>query len=136
MLSSTDVSECSSEEDASNWAILANIWPLADRPRALQKKENVNKKSMEELNAIFKMKNEKDKLDGAGDISVDAQQPAIVFSKKTDNGVDKLHQARWLRLPTTDPNLWFKEVPLKCTPVIRNMALEFSGSQVGYFLSF
>jgi hypothetical protein len=90
---------------------------------------------MEEITAIYKMKNEKDKLEGAGDISVDGKQPVIMFPKKSDDGQYKLHPARWLRLPTTDPSSWCDQVPLKTNPIIRNMPLEYSGSQVD-FLNF
>lgn len=123
-------SESCSEEDESNWGILSQLWPVADRPPALQSRKVVNRKSMEELTAIFKMKTEKDKLEGAGEISVDAKQPTIVFPKKSDDGHSKLHPARWLRLPTSDPSAWCAQVPLKTTPIIRNMALDYSGSQV------
>lgn len=128
--SEADTEESGSEFETSNWSILAEIWPVADRPPALQIKKVVNHKSMEELTAIYKMKNEKDKLEGAGDISVDGKQPVTVFPKKSDDGQYKLHPARWLRLPTTDPSSWCDQVPLKITPVIRNMQLEYSGSQV------
>ena len=123
-------SENSSEEEDSNWHILSQIWPVSDRPPALQSRRVVNNKSMEELTAIFRMKTEKDKLEGSGDISVDAKQPTIVFQKKSDDGQSKLHPARWLRLPTSDPSTWCAQVPLKTTPIIRHMALGYSGSQV------
>ena len=133
--STTDSEESGSEYEESNWSILAEIWPVADRPPALQIKKVVNRKSMEEITAIYKMKNEKDKLEGAGDISVDGKQPVIMFQKKSDDGQYKLHPARWLRLPTTDPSSWCDQVPLKTNPIIRNMPLEYSGSQVD-FLNF
>lgn len=126
---SEESNDSTSEEDlGSNWELLKESWPIEDRPMALRDKETVNKKSMDTLLACFKMKVEKDKNDGGGDIAKDGKQITVIFKKEADNGTDKLHKARWCRMPTTCPSTWYKDVPLKRSPIIRNLPLEYSGS--------
>ena len=71
---------------------------------------------------------EKEKHEGNSDIAKDGKQHTTIFKEEADNGTDKLHKARWCRMPTTCPSTWYKNVPLKRTPVIRSLPLEFSGS--------
>ena len=133
-LSSSSEEVSSSDEDqASNWNLLKEIWPVADRPLALQDKNTVNKKDMDTLSALFKMKAEKDKLDGASglyaNLAKDGDHPVVTFDKKKDNGREKLHPARFCRYPMSEPNKWYGRVPIKSKPIIRQLNLEYSGSQ-------
>ena len=117
------------EEDlGSNWELLKETWPIEDRPLALRDKDTVNKKSMDTLLACFKMKMEKEKHENNSDIAKDGKQHTTIYKEEADNGTDKLHKARWCRMPTTCPSNWYKDVPLKRTPVIRSLPLEYSGS--------
>ena len=88
---------------------------------------------MDTLTALFKMKAEKDKLDGASglfaNLAKDGDHPVVSFAKKTDNGRDKLHPARFCRYPMIEPSKWYDKVPIKSKPIIRQLNLEFSGSQ-------
>ena len=45
----TSSSSSSSEDEGSNWQMLADMWPVQDRPAALQDKRTVNNKDMATL---------------------------------------------------------------------------------------
>jgi hypothetical protein len=60
--------------------------------------------------------------------SKDGKPEKIHFKAKTDNGVNKLHQARGLRLPIAHPKHWFKlVVPKKRDAIIRNFPMDHLG---------
>lgn len=57
----------------------------------------------------------------------DELPPRIKFGEAKDNGVDKLHPARWLRLPFANPKDYYGQVPVKFDHKYRGLNLEFSG---------
>ena len=88
---------------------------------------------METLMNLFKMKAEKDKLDGAAslyaNLSKDGVMPVTSYKKMKDDGKLKLHPARFNRAPISDLAEYYHLVPIKHKPIIRQMNLEHSGSE-------
>ena len=50
------------------------------------------------------------------------------YKAQKDDGVKRLHPARWERLPLRDPEEWFPKIPIKRDHVYKNMQLSFTGS--------
>jgi hypothetical protein len=59
--------------------------------------------------------------------SKDGKPERVHFKAKTDNGVNKLHPARALRLPIAHPKHWFKLVSKKRETVVRNFPMDHLG---------
>jgi len=51
----------------------------------------------------------------------DQKQRKIKYKKFTDDGVKKLHEARFAPLPTGDPQTWADQVPVKRDQVMKNL---------------
>ena len=58
----------------------------------------------------------------------DQKPTTIKFPEAKDNFKDKLHDARFLRQPISDPKTWLKEMPVKRERVYRNLSFEFYGT--------
>ena len=141
--SGEDTSSSSSSDDGSKkkskkksrismWDYIEDTWPVSQRPNRMKKKKFVNKMSMKEVEALFNMHCSREKsLHGQKvfqAVAVETHHPTVKFSEGKDNCKNKLHKARFLRQPLTSPEKWFKKVPLKRSPVIRELPLEFTGS--------
>ena len=124
--------EISKKGLASNWCLLSSIWPACDRPAALQVKEVVNKMDMSTLMNLFKMKTEKDRVDGVvglyANLAKDGTIPVTTYKKMKDDGKLNLHPARFNRAPISDVADFYHLVPVKHQPIVRQMNLEHSGS--------
>jgi hypothetical protein len=59
----------------------------------------------------------------------DGKQKKIRFKAQSDNGTTKLHEVRFLRLPTVHPKEYFKRVPRRRETIIRSFPLEHYGAQ-------
>jgi hypothetical protein len=57
----------------------------------------------------------------------DGKPEKIHFKAKTDNGVNKLHLTRALRLPVAHPKHWFNMIPKKRDEVVRNFPMDHLG---------
>ena len=49
------------------------------------------------------------------------------YKKFVDNGLDKLHPARFSPLPTGDPAAWAGQVPVKRSQVFKNLYMSHYG---------
>jgi hypothetical protein len=59
----------------------------------------------------------------------DGKPKKIRYKAQTDNGTTKLHEARFNRPPLVHPKEYYKLVPRKREPVIRNFPLDHYGIQ-------
>ena len=59
----------------------------------------------------------------------DPDPPLLTYREKTDDGKTSFHRARFERAPTVSQEIWYSNVPLKRSPIIRNLPLSHSGSQ-------
>ena len=57
----------------------------------------------------------------------DQKQRKIKYKKFTDDGVKKLHEARFAPLPTGDPQTWADQVPVKRDQVMKNLYMAHYG---------
>ena len=119
---------------ASNWSLLASVWPVEDRPANLMREDVVNSIEFSTLLAMAKYQKESrvGATDGVSKASYtkDSLPPSTLFKEEKDNGVKKLHSARFkLRLPLTDPKKWWHKVPLKREHKYRAIPLKFLGCQ-------
>ena len=116
----------------SMWDFIEDTWPVALRPPRLRKKSYVNKLSMKEVESLYNMHCSREKsLRGQKlfqAVAVETSHPTVKFQKGKDDCKSRLHKARFQRLPLTSPETWFKKVPLKRNPVVRQLPLEYSGS--------
>ena len=97
------------------WGILNDIWPLERRPRKLQDRKYVEQLSWGTLSALQDRyeKEAERKGVGAAIFGKDQKLRKTTFKKKADDGVARLHPARFLRLPLAAPSRYWKKVP-KC----------------------
>ena len=70
-----------------------------------------------------KLSNSKQEL-----LKKDVLPPTRKFTETKDNGVVKLHPARWLRMPFADPKDYYHLIPVMHEKRYRSLALEFSGN--------
>ena len=130
--SSSEESENStsdSETEANdNWSRINEIWEKESRPKFLQDRELVNKMTFMEIFQIHTMHaaNEKAATKGAA-LKQDDFPEKVRFPAGKDDGLKKLHAARFLRLPFSDPKDYYSQVPTKHSKRFRNISLEFSG---------
>ena len=119
-----------STEEVSNWAILEELWPRAQRPKVLQAKANVLKLPFDHIMCMHKSWLEQGGAKSLNSSNASDGAPNIIkFKTKVDNSIDKLHGARWMPLPMSDMKSWYPLVPIQRTPVIKSLPLEFSGAQ-------
>ena len=107
---------------------------MEDRPSNLQREDVVNTIDFGTLLAMAKY--QKDSRVGAADgttkssFTKDTLPSTTLFKEEKDNGVKKLHSARFqLRLPLTDPKKWWHKVPLRRDHKYRAIPLKFMGCQ-------
>lgn len=110
-----------------------SIWPVRERPENLQRPEVVNQIEFPTLLAMAKYHKES-KVGAAtsgakASFTKDTLPSSTLFREQRDDGVKKLHEARFLRLPLADPKKWWSKVPLSRTHKYRNIPLKFMGCQ-------
>ena len=101
------------------------------RSGTLKKKSLVNKLGMEQIAALVKLKStvdKKEKEDENEHYLKEGKEKKRRFRSFTDNGKDKLHEARFLALPSKHPKSWYKKVPIKRSPFIKSRTLDYSGT--------
>ena len=115
-------------EEASNWHRINEVWDKESRPKTLQNKSIVNKMSMQEIFQLHSMFVQNEKSASKDSTARQDEIPdRISFKAKKDDGVKRLHPARWLRLPFADPSTYYDQVPVKHHRKYRNINLEFAG---------
>ncbi len=121
----------SSECDQDNWAMLADVWPVDQRPDYLKVRRNVNKRDFGQLLQFEKLFRERRKIEGRADnlFGEDAAPPAKKFKAAKDDRMEKFHDASFLRLPLAEPEIYWKLVPMKREPVFRGIPLVHVGAE-------
>ena len=102
------------------------------RPKNLKKKSVVNKLDMAQITALVKLKSNVDKKEKEEENDgclKEGKEIKRKFKAFTDDGRSKLHEARFLALPSKHPRHWYKRVPMKRKPFIKNRALDYTGIQ-------
>ena len=122
------------KKGVSNWEVIAETWPVSERPPKLQKPSKVNRMTLQEIETVYNMTQKRNKALGTNKlfqaVAVETKHPTRKFDKHRDDCKRKLHPARFLRGPLLAPDVWYgKKVPIKRSPVIRELPLEYVGAQ-------
>ena len=104
-----------------------------DRPENLKSDKKINKLSLDEAIEICKLSTKRAKLDNTG-VDTDDAPEKKTFKKFTDDGVNKLHPARFERQPLAPPSKWWSEVPVKRSNIIKKIPLRHLGNYALYQL--
>ena len=112
--------DASSEDDSQDgqggikWQWLEEAWPRDSRPPILRIKSNVEEMSIQELTLMHDMhlKQQKSENSKFSMLKKDELPPSIKFGEDKDDGKAKLHKARWLRLPFSEPKIYYDQVIL------------------------
>lgn len=112
-----------------NWLWLEEVWPRDQRPTLLRDRAVVNSKSIQDLNLMHDMyiKQQRAENSKMAMLKKDELPPRVKFGEGKDDGQERLHPARWLRLPFVDPKKYYDQVPVKHDHKYKNLALEFGG---------
>ena len=113
------------------WQLLNDIWPVEMRPRRLQDRRYVNRQSWRTLHALQDRyeKEAERKGFGAAIFGTDQRLKKVKFGKKADDGYEKLHPARWLRLPMAAPEKYWRKVPRAHEQRFRHVQLAHYGAE-------
>ena len=116
---------------AGNWEIMSKVWPMETRPAHLRVKKVVEKTSLSrliKLKELYEKEAEKKGV-GAAIFGLDEKISTVSYKAKKDNGKDKLHPARWERLPLSEPRKYWRKVPKKREEIFRHLNLSHYGAE-------
>ena len=109
--------DSSSEDDdeaggSIKWRWLEETWPRDSRPAILRIPKEVEKMSIQELTLMHDMSLKQLKSENSkfSMLKRDEIPPKVKFEKGKDDGKKRLHEARWLRLPFSDPKEYYDQV--------------------------
>lgn len=98
-----------------------------DRPENLKSDKKINQLSLDEAIEICKLSAKRAKLETTSLDTDDAPEKKC-YKKFTDDGVSKLHPARFERQPLAPPTKWWSQVPVKRTNIIKKIPLRHLGN--------
>lgn len=120
-----------SDDEGTNWSMLASVWPVERRPIALQDKEKFNKMELNNLLTIAKFDTDNKKAvegDLSSSLTRDRKPRTVKIRSGRDNGFKRLHPARFLRAPLGDIKKWWRNYPRIRSHMFKNLPLRFSGA--------
>jgi hypothetical protein len=106
------------------------MWPIERRPHHLQNRKIVQKLSLGKLmryKEIYEKEAEKQGM-GAALYGKDMKCKKTTFKRCSDDGVQKLHKARFCRMPLAQPKKYYKQVPKRRQEIFRHFPLEHYGA--------
>ena len=129
--SSSDDNSSASDVEQDNWTMLADVWPVDQRPDYLRVRKNVNKRDFGQLLQFEKLFRERRKLEGKTDalFGDDGAPPTKKYKEGKDNRMTKFHDASFLRLPLAEPAAYWGSVPKRRDHVYRAIPLQHCGAE-------
>jgi hypothetical protein len=111
------------------WRLLAEAWPIEQRPPYLRKKSGIKGRTLAELLAIKEHMSAEDLKKNLGQeiFQRDGVPKKVKYKAQSDNGTTKLHPARFNRPPLSHPKEYYKLVPKKHDVIIRNFPMDHLG---------
>jgi hypothetical protein len=114
-----------------DWELLEQLWPVEDRPPALQSQKTVRRQklTMAEMMGLkdqFEKEQERKGV-GAAVFGKDRKPKKRKFKAMTDDGEKRLHPARFVGLPRADPKRYWDQVPAAATEIYRHVPLAHLG---------
>jgi hypothetical protein len=112
-----------------NWELLRDMWPVETRPGHLQKKKNTMGMTLDMLLRCKEQYEKEAEKKGMGKAVYgrDGRVRKKVFKKMKDDGMKKLHPARWERLPVVEPKKYWGQLPTKRDQIFRHIPLQHYG---------
>lgn len=109
--------------------LLEVLWPKEDRPDKLQSKSTIKHMS---LSKLMKMKEIFDKEQAKRGLGVavhgkDKPPKSQRFKEQRDNGTTKLHPARFLCMPFSEPKEYWNLVPTGRSQIYRHLPMQHLG---------
>jgi hypothetical protein len=114
-----------------NWDLINEMWPIANRPRHLQKRRVVERMELGQLMKFkehFEKEAEKKGL-GAAACGTDLKAKKVKYAAMTDDSFKRLHPARFSRQPLAVPKKYWKDVPQKRGEIFRHFPLAHYGAE-------
>lgn len=87
--------------------------------------------SLQAINTVLKMQKTVEKTDKEeenDEFTKEGKVKSVTFKKAKDDGRKRFHPARFLALPFSHPRKWYKKVPKKRSPFIKNKAMDYTGT--------
>ena len=120
------------KKKSDQYSILESLWPRSQRPKELQSKKVINSMAWDELLALYKINNIKEKSN-KGELfekfCKDKRPPAKKYREAKDDRYRLLHAASFERLCVRDYDKWWYKTPTVREHVFRSIPLEFVGCQ-------
>jgi hypothetical protein len=98
-----------------------------DRPHNLKSDKKLNELNLEEAIQICKLSAKRAKMDTTS-MDADDKPEKKTCQKFKDDGLSKLHPARFERQPLAPPTQWWSQVPTRRTSVIKKIPLRHLGN--------
>ena len=116
-----------------NWEQLSLFWPESERPEGpLRDREWVNQQQFADLLNIhtkIEAKEKKETSNGASAFRADKKPSTKLFSEEEDDYFEKLHPARFLRMPLSSPEVYWKDIPYRREEIYKNINLTHTGAE-------
>ena len=116
---------------AGMWELVNEMWPLDTRPKLLQCRRTVEKMTIAEISQFKDHYEKEEEKKGAGSAvyGKDQKLKPVSFKKGKDDGVSKLHPARFeLRMPLSVPKKYWHKIPAR-REVYRHFPLAHLGME-------
>jgi hypothetical protein len=109
--------------------LLEELWPKEDRPKRLQKKSVLSAMTMTKLMKMKELYEKEQAKKGLGTavFGKDKKQRTRRYKAMKDDGLKRLHPARFISMPTADPKDYWYKVPTGKTEVFRHLPLQHVG---------
>jgi len=111
------------------WELLADAWPIEERPLLLRRKKGIGNRTLDELlryKSTLEKEKEKRNL-GQEVCSRDMKPQKVYYKAQSDDSVKKFHLSRFERQPLTHPKNYFHLIPKKREVVVRNFPMDHLG---------
>ena len=116
------------DEEESNFSMLEDTLP-EDARMLSHKKTKINQMSWDGVMKLVELQRKSSQLsDNSAQFSRDSVPKPITFAEQQDDGQKLLHEARFLRLPLSNLELWWDKVPVSHPHMFKNIPLKFMGA--------
>jgi len=104
-------------------------FPPEDRPETMRPWKAIKNYSIDKLLRVKKSLQSTDERKNLGEEAAakDAKAKKTEYKKATDDGINKLHPARWNRQPLAPPKEFYDQIPKKHDAIVRNFPTEHLG---------
>ena len=112
------------------WEKLKDIWCMESRPSHMRHRSGIQGMSLSEIMKYkehYELESQKRGV-GAAIFGRDQRVKPRRYKSQRDDGVARLHPARWERLPMAEPKKYWRRVPKKRDEIFRHLHLAHYGA--------